>query len=217
MSPPAIRPMPHQTGALGEGTATLQIGTSTTVNPAGGGVPTTAGANLAFMTYGNGSGGLNQGVGPSATETTNRNITVGGTGVVYNSVVLGTMTDDYSAMNGTIALNQAAGTPTTFFARNGGRTDFGGVISGIGSVGHRRQFRLCRRRCHGGRASCWATTAPSSSTAPTRIPGATTVSTGKLYINGVNVISPRRLSRTPAPSPSTPARPSAAREPSMAW
>jgi fibronectin-binding autotransporter adhesin len=123
-----------QTGALGSGTATMQVGTSTTINPAGAGgataVPTTAGAQLGFMTYGS-----NAGVGSSPTEITNRNIAVGGSGVTYASAVLGGMTDDYTAMNGSIQLNESPGTAaTTFTARNGGRVDFNGNISGSGSV-----------------------------------------------------------------------------------
>jgi autotransporter-associated beta strand protein len=131
---------PGQTGALGEGNTTLQIGTSSATNPAtaySAGFPnnifTTATANLAFMTYGNGNGLLNQGVTPSPGEITDRNISVGGSGVTYANVTLGTATDDYSAMNGNIALNETS-VPTTFNARNGGRCDFGGVISGGGSV-----------------------------------------------------------------------------------
>ena len=178
-----------QPGALGEGTAAMQIGTSTAINPSGasGGtpVPTTAGANLAFMTYGNGSGLLNQGVGPNPTEITKRNIVVGGSGVTYNSVTLGTMTDDYSAMYGTIALNQAATNPTTFFARNGGRTDFNGIISGGGSVviGGTSVYVEGDATAAGILLANNGTIVFNGANTYT---GATTVSTGKLYINGGN-------------------------------
>ncbi len=173
-----------QSGALGEGTGGMQVGTSNTINPSGGtAVPTTAGANLAFMTYGNGNGLLNQGITPSPGESTGRNITVGGTGVVYNSVVLGTMTDDYSAMNGTIALNQAATTPTTFFARNGGRVDFGGAINGIGSVVIGGTSVYVE-----GDATAAGILLANNGTivfnATESYQGSTTVSTGKLYVNG---------------------------------
>ena len=64
-------------------------------------VPTTAGANLGFMTF-----GPDHGIGStSPTVVTARNITVGGTGVNYASVVLGGASDDYTAMNGNILLN----------------------------------------------------------------------------------------------------------------
>ena len=127
-------------GALGNGTAVMQVGTSSATNPATGSlntIYTVATANLAFMTYGNGNGSLNQGVTASPGVITDRNIVVGGTGVSYANATLGTATDDYSAMNGNITLNSnlnAAPAPTTFTAANGGRTDFGGIISGGGSV-----------------------------------------------------------------------------------
>ena len=116
------------TGALGEGNATIQVGTSTTNNPAGGAVPTVPTANVAFMTY-----GPNAGIG-SVGVTTNRNINVGGSDVTYASATLGGMSDDWTQMNGSISLNEPPATPTTFTARNGGRVDFGGTISGSGSI-----------------------------------------------------------------------------------
>ncbi len=116
-------------GALGEGNATMQVGTSVTINPSGGTpVPTTPTANVAFMTY-----GPNAGIG-SVGVSTNRNINVGGSDVTYASATLGGMSFDWTQMNGNIALNESPTIPTTFTARNGGRVDFGGAISGIGSV-----------------------------------------------------------------------------------
>ena len=156
-------------GALGEGTATMQVGTGAAVNPSGGTlIPTTAGANLGFMTY-----GPNHGLGSTTpTEITNRNIVVGGTGVAYASAVLGGASDDYSAMNGNITLNGNLGSttqvPTTFFARNGG-LDFGGVISGAGGVVV-GGIPLLSRAMRPPPESHWPTTGPSSSPAPTRIP-----------------------------------------------
>jgi fibronectin-binding autotransporter adhesin len=167
-----------QTGALGSGTATIQVGTSTAVNPAGGtAVPTTAGANLAFMTY-----GANSGVGPAATEITGRNISVGGSGVTYASAVLGGMTDDYSAMNGNIALNgNVNNVPTTFTARNGGRVDFGGVISGSGSV-------VIGNSIVEGDATAPGIALNNNGTivfyGANTYTGSTAVSAGKLYVNG---------------------------------
>jgi autotransporter-associated beta strand protein len=164
-------------GAMGSGTATIQVGTSTTINPSGGTpVPTSPTANLAFMTY-----GMNAGVGPAPTESTNRNIAVGGAGVVYNSVTLGGVTDDYTAMNGNIALNETPTTPTTFTARNGGRVDFGGTISGTGSV-------LVGNSVVEGDATAPGIALNNNGTivffGANTYTGTTTVSAGKLYING---------------------------------
>jgi fibronectin-binding autotransporter adhesin len=133
----------NSSAALGELNTAIQVGSSSSVNPAGSaaGTYTTAGLNIAFMLYGDGSvtspgatSSLNQGIGTSPTLASYRPINVGGTGVVYNSATLGIASDDYGAMNGAIALNEAATTPTTFTARNGGRVDFGGNITGVGSV-----------------------------------------------------------------------------------
>jgi fibronectin-binding autotransporter adhesin len=176
-----------QTGALGSGTATMQVGTSTNVNPDGGALtPTSSGANLGFMTY-----GPNGGVGPAPTVVTNRNINVGGNGVTYASVVLGGVTNDYSAMNGNIALNQdpSIGAPTTFTARNGGRVDFGtlggtnGIISGIGSV-------VVGNSIVEGDASAPGIALNNNGTivfnGANTYSGTTSVTAGKLYINGGN-------------------------------
>ncbi len=181
---------PGQTGALGEGNATMQVGTSTTINPdylAGGSlVVTNSGAHVAFMTYGNGSGGLNLGVGPAPTEVTNRNINVGGADVVYASAVLGTMTDDYSAMNGTITLNEPATTPTTFAARNGGRVDFNGQISGVGSV-------VIGNSVVEGDANTPGIQLLNNGTivfnGANSYQGSTTITAGKLYVNGSLTLS----------------------------
>ncbi len=175
-----------QTGALGSNSATMQVGTGVAVNPAGGGTAsiTTAGANVAFMTYGPNTNGINQAIQTTPIIVTNRNIAVGGSGVVYNSATLGGMTDDYTAMNGNIALNQNPATPTTFFARNGGRVDFGGVISGSGSVvvGGNSVFVE-------GDASAAGIALNNNGSivfgGTDTYTGVTTVSTGKLYVNGV--------------------------------
>ncbi len=175
-----------QNGALGSGTATIQCGTSATINPDGGTpVATNAGAHLAFMTYGNGNGGLNTGVGPSPTEITNRNITIGGADVTYASMVLGTMTDDYSAMNGNIMLNEAATTPTTLAARNGGRVDFGGTIGGIGSIVVGNSIVEGDATSPGIQLSNNGTIVFSNTAFGSySYSGPTTVSAGKLYVNG---------------------------------
>ncbi len=166
---------PGQTGALGEGNATIQVGTSLTINPAGGSVPTTAGANVAFMTY-----GPNAGVG-SVGVTTNRNINVGGSDVTYASATLGGMTDDWTQMNGAISLNEPPTIPTTFTARNGGRVDFGGTISGSGSV-------VVGNSIVEGDASTPGIAVNNNGTivfgGQTFYTGSTTVSAGKLYVNG---------------------------------
>ena len=126
-----------QPGALGEGTATMQVGTSTATNPAGQFLALQPTANLAFMTYG-GSHGVDT-TNPAVVITA-RNITVGGTGVEYASVVLGGFTNDWTQMTGTVTLNsdRNAATfnaiPTIFYANNGGRVDFTGQITGNGAV-----------------------------------------------------------------------------------
>ena len=109
----------------------MQVGTSNNVNPGGGTSFTSPGAHIGFMTYGPNHGWLGT-LSPSL--TTARIIAVGGTGVTYASAVLGGMTDDWTAMTGNVFLNENPATPTTFTARNGGRVDFDGVISGSGSV-----------------------------------------------------------------------------------
>ena len=168
------------TGALGQGNATMQVGTSASVNPGGGtAVPTTAGAHIGFLTS-----GPNGGVGGSPTETSGRNIAVGGTNVVYASAVLGGVTNDYSQLTGTVALNEdpTTGRTTTFTARNGGRVDFTGNISGIGSV-------LVDNSIVEGDATTTGIALNNNGTivfsgTNNTYTGATTVNAGKLYIDG---------------------------------
>ncbi len=163
--------------SLGEGNATIQVGTSVTINPSGSAqaIPTTPGAHIAFMTY-----GPNAGVGSGPTLFTNRNITVGGTDVTYASATLGGMTDDWTQMNGNILLNEPPATPTTFTARNGGRVDFGGQISGSGSV-------VVGNAIVEGDATTAGIAVNNNGTivfnGPETYTGATTVSAGKLYVN----------------------------------
>ncbi len=168
--------------ALGEGNATIQVGTSTTNNPSGGTpVPTTAGANVAFMTYGPNTNGVNQAIQATPFLTTGRNINVGGSDVVYNSATLGGMTDDYTAMNGNIALNESPTNATTFTARNGGRVDFGGQIGGSGSV-------VIGNSIVEGDATTPGIAVNNNGTivfnGQNIYTGSTTVSAGKLYVNG---------------------------------
>ncbi len=162
--------------ALGEGNAAIQVGTSVTVNPTGGTpVPTVPGAHVAFMTY-----GPNAGIG-SLGVTTNRNINVGGSDVTYASATLGGMTFDWTQMNGNISLNEPPMTPTTFTARNGGRVDFGGTISGSGSV-------LVGNAIVEGDSTTPGIAVNNNGTivfyGQNSYTGSTTVSAGKLYVNG---------------------------------
>ena len=138
--------------------------------------PTAASANLAFMTY-----GLNAGVGPAPTESTNRNIVVGGTGVVYNSVTLGGVTNDYTAMNGSIALNEAP-SHAHYFHRPQRRAGRFRRQHQRHRVGDGRQLG-CRRRCHVARNDVSNNGTIVFDGANTYT-GATTVSAGKLYVNG---------------------------------
>lgn len=180
---PAVAGTP---GALGDGNAALQIGTSAAVNPSGGTlIPTVAGANIGFMTD-----GPNHGLGSTTpTVVTARNIVVGGAGVTYASAVLGGASNDYTAMNGNITLTGNLGSatvvPTTFFARNGGRVDFGGVISGAGGVVVGGNSVVVE-----GDATTPGIALANNGTivfnGANTYTGATTVSTGKLYINGGN-------------------------------
>ena len=171
---------PVVTGALGQGNATMQVGTSASVNPGGGtAVPTTAGAHIGFLTS-----GANGGVGGSPTETSGRNIAVGGANVVYASAVLGGVTNDYSQLTGTVALNEdpTTGRTTTFTARNGGRVDFTNNITGIGSV-------LVDNSIVEGDATTAGIALNNNGTivfsgANNTYTGATTVNAGKLYIDG---------------------------------
>jgi fibronectin-binding autotransporter adhesin len=171
-----------QNGALGSGTATIQCGTSATINPDGGTpVATSPGAHLAFMTYGP-NGGISGVAAP--TVVTNRNISVGGADVTYASMVLGGATNDYTAMNGNISLNEPVATPTTFTARNGGRVDFGGVISGNGSV-------LINNSIVEGDATTPGIALNNNGiivfNGANTYTGTTTITAGKLYINGGNL------------------------------
>ncbi len=170
---------PGQPGALGEGNATMQVGTSPTVNPdyaAGGSlVVTNSGANVAFMTY-----GPNAGIG-SLGITTSRNINVGGPDVVYASATLGGMTDDWTQMDGNISLNEPPATPTTFTARNGGRCDFGGTISGTGSVVVGNSIVEGDATTPGIAVNNNGTIIFNGNNSYT---GSTAVTAGKLYVNG---------------------------------
>jgi autotransporter-associated beta strand protein len=162
-------------GALGSGTAAIQVGTSTTINPSGGTpVPTAPTANVAFMTF-----GPNAGVG-SIGVITSRPINVGGSDVTYANATLGGMTFDWTEMNGAISLNEPPATPTTFTARNGGRVDFGGTISGSGSV-------VVGNSTVEGDATSPGIAVNNNGTivfnGQANYTGSTTVSAGKLYVN----------------------------------
>jgi autotransporter-associated beta strand protein len=167
---------PSTPGALGEGVAPIQVGTSTTNNPSGGTpVPTVSSANIAFMTY-----GPNAGIG-SIGVITNRNINVGGSDVTYANATLGGMSDDWTQMNGAISLNEPPTIPTTFTARNGGRVDFGGTISGSGSIVVGNSIVEGDAATPGIAVNNNGTIVFNGATSYT---GSTTVSAGKLYVNG---------------------------------
>ncbi len=165
-----------QNGSLGNGTAAFQLGTGTATNPVGGAAaPTVATANVAFMTY-----GPNAGIG-SVGVFTNRNINVGGPDVVYASATLGGMSDDWTQMDGNISLNESPTTPTTFTARNGGRVDFGGTISGSGSV-------LVGNSIVEGDGTTPGIAVNNNGTivfaGANSYTGSTSITSGKLYVNG---------------------------------
>jgi autotransporter-associated beta strand protein len=173
-----------QTGPLGEGNATLQVGSAQ--SPAV--FVTAPSSNIAFLLYGNGtvtspgsSSNLNQGVGASPTIFTNRPIAIGGGNITYASATLGIASDDYGAYNGSIQLNEVATTPTTFLARDGGRVDFNGNISGIGSV------VVGNATVEGDSASPGIAMGNNGMivfNGTNSYQGSTTVSAGRLYVNG---------------------------------
>ncbi len=171
----------------------MQVGTSNNVNPGGGTSFTSPGAHIGFMTYGPNHGWLGT-LSPSL--TTARIIAVGGTGVTYASAVLGGMTDDWTAMNGNVSLNENPATPTTFTARNGGRVDFGGVISGSGSV-------LVGNSIVEGDSTAAGIALNNNGTVvfagTNTYTGPTTVAQGNLYVNGslsASSLGLRRLGAT---------------------
>ncbi len=157
-----------QTGPLGSGTSALIIGTAATPS----------GANLAFMTYGPNS----RIIGSNASGLfTDRNIIVNavpGSG----SVVLGGLTDDYTAMGGSVQLNG----PATFYAAQSGRVDFTGPISGsgavqIGGVGGVNSVYVEGAGTTGIQLGANGTIAFTTSN---NLTGSTTINSGRLLVNG---------------------------------